>query len=315
MNLEEKKDISIIVPVFNEEENVIPLFNEIKEVLDNLSLDYEIIFINDGSSDNTLSNLSKLKPIKIINFRKNFGQTYALDAGIKNSKGSIIVTLDGDMQNDPRDIPNLIKEINKGYDIVSGWRVDRKDPFSKKFNSSLANFFRGILIKDSIHDSGCAIKAYKRICFEDIDLFGEIHRFIPGILKWQGFKISEIKVNHRPRIKGKTKYSLSRIIKGFLDVISVWFWRKYSGRPLHFFGGIGLILISVGFLIIFTLLVLRVLGLIFLKDSILPLSSFFMILIGMNFFTSGLIMDVSIKNYYKLRNNSPYRIKEIIENK
>lgn len=313
--MKRKKIISIVIPVFNEEKNVISLFNEIKEVLNSFKFSYEVIFVNDGSKDNTLKLLLTLHPIKIINFRKNFGQTYALDAGIKEAKGNIIVTMDGDMQNDPKDIPSLIKKIEEGYDIVSGWRVKRKDPFSKKINSYLANLLRRILIKDNIHDSGCAIKAYKKECFEDIDLFGEIHRFIPGILKWQGFKIGEIKVNHRPRLNGKTKYSFSRIIKGFLDIISVWFWKKYSDRPLHFFGVIGIVLSTIGFSIIFIIFTLRIFGLIFLKDSVLPLSGFFMILIGFHFFTSGLIMDVNIKNYYKIRKSNPYCIKEVIENK
>jgi len=310
----DKKDLSIVIPVYNEEKNVKDLYEETKGVLSRLGFSYEIIFINDGSTDNTLEVLSKLKPVKIISFRKNFGQSCALDAGIKMSKGNIIITMDGDNQNDPNDIPSLIKEIEKGYDVVSGWRCKRKDCFSKIMASFFANFFRKILIKDGIHDSGCTLKAYKKECFNDLDLYGEIHRFIPGILRWQGFKIGEIKVNHRFRKNGKTKYTFTRIIKGFLDLISLWFWRKYSGRPLHFFGGIGALISFSGLFIIFLLFFLRIFGFIYLSGSILPMAGFFMILIGIHFFTSGLLMDVALKNYYKARKGGPYHIKELIEN-
>ncbi len=309
--MNKKKDVSIIIPVYNEEENIELLHKETKEVLDGLNLSYEIIFINDGSTDNTLKVLLSLKGIRVINFRKNFGQSCALDAGIKLSKGEIIITMDGDMQNDPKDIPLLLKTLEGGFDLVSGRRFNRKDSFSKTTASFLANLLRNFLIRDGIHDSGCTLKAYKRECFDDLDLYGEIHRFIPGVLRWQGFKIGEVEVNHRPRKNGKTKYSFSRIIKGFLDVISLWFWRKYSGRPLHFFGGFGALISGMGFLIIFILFFLRILKLISLVNSILPLAGFFMIIIGIHFFTSGLLMDVALKNYYKTKKSNPYYIRKI----
>ena len=238
INGNDKKQIAIsaVVPVYNEEKNVARLHQELKEALAEIGGFFEIIFVNDGSTDNTLEELKKLKPVKIINFRKNFGQTAAMDAGIKEARGEIVITMDGDGQNDPRDIPLLLEKINEGYDVVSGWRWQRKDKPMKRFLSRGANFLRKFLVSDNIHDSGCSLKAYRKECFDKVDLYGEMHRFIPAILRWRGFKIGEVKVSHRPRSAGETKYDWKRIPKGFLDMTSVWFWRKYSDRPLHLFG-------------------------------------------------------------------------------
>ena len=244
--MNKKINISVIIPVYNEEKNVSILHNSLKKVLDKLKRTYEIIFIDDGSDDNTLKELVKLKKIKIIKFRKNFGQTAAMSAGFRAAKGKIIISMDGDLQNDPKDIPRLIKKINEGYDVVSGWRFKRKDSISKKFFSKIANFFRRKLINDNIHDSGCSLKIYKKECIESIDLYGEMHRYIPALLGWKGFKIGEVKVEPHARKYGKTKYGLARVFKGLLDLINVWFWRKYSFRPLHIFGGLGVILTIFG---------------------------------------------------------------------
>lgn len=222
--------ISIVIPLKDEEKNVSKLHREVKEVFKKNKLKGEFIFVDDGSSDKTLEELKKLKPIKVIAFRKNFGQTAAMDAGIKEAKGEVIVTMDGDLQNDPNDIPKLLNKMEEGFDVVSGWRKNRKDSFSKKFASRGANWLRGILIKDGINDSGCSLKAYKKECFDNLDLYGEMHRFIPATLKIKGFRIGEVVVNHRPRIAGKTKYNFKRVLKGFLDMLSVWFWRKFSWK-------------------------------------------------------------------------------------
>jgi glycosyltransferase involved in cell wall biosynthesis len=305
--------ISVVIPVYNEAENVVALHQSLREVLKNLGISFEIIFIDDGSTDNTLVELKKLKSIKIIIFRKNFGQTAALDAGIKQTKGKIIVTMDGDGQNDPKDIPLLLAKINEGYDVVSGWRWQRKDPLTKKFASRGANFLRKFFANDGIHDSGCTLKVYRRECFDKVDLYGEMHRFIPAILKWRGFKISEVKVSHFPRKSGETKYNWKRIPKGFLDMFSVWFWRKYANRPLHLFGGVGLALIMTGSITLAILLGLRLFGLISLYGRIWPLISVFLILTGVQFFVFGILADISIKNNYKVTEQEPYQIKEIFE--
>lgn len=307
------KMINIIVPVYNEEKNVAQLHQEIIKALSSLTFSFEIIFINDGSTDNTLTELKKLSPVKIINFRKNFGQTAALDAGIKNALGEIVITIDGDLQNDPADIPKLINKLNEGYDCVSGWRWQRKDAFHKKFISQGANFLRKLLINDHIHDSGCTLKVYRKECFDNLDLYGEMHRFIPAMLIWRGFKITEIKTNHRPRLNGKTKYNTSRIIKGLVDMIAVWFWRKFSTRPLHIFGGIGLTMLIIGSTIITVLFFLRLFSIVSLTNTIWPLASFFMVLTGIQLLVSGLLADMIIKNYYKTHHYHPYNIKEIIK--
>ena len=306
--------LSVIIPAYNEDGNVASLYAEILAALKPLGVSFEIIVVNDGSRDKTLDVLKTLRPITIVNFRKNFGQTAALDAGIKAAAGDVIITMDGDGQNDPADIPALLAELNEGFDVVSGWRWQRKDPLSKRVISRGANFLRRFFISDGIHDSGCTLKAYRKECFENLDLYGEIHRFIVGVLRWQGFHVAEVKVNHRPRRSGKTKYTASRVLKGFLDMISVWFWRKYSARPLHLFGGLGAVFFGAGFLLTGTLFVLRFLSLISLQGSIWPLAGFFLMLIGIQLFVSGILGDISVKNYYRIHGSAPYRIKEIIKN-
>ena len=305
---------SVVIPIYNEEGAVANLHRDIKNVLDTLQQPYEIIFVDDGSQDRSLARMKDLNPLKIISFRKNFGQTAALDAGIKQAQGEVIITLDGDGQNPPSEIPKLLKKLDRSdYDVISGWRYQRKDSFGKKFASRGANFLRGFLVKDEIQDSGCSLKVYKRECFEDIDLYGEMHRFIPAILKWQGFKIGEVKVEHKERTTGKTKYNWKRTIKGFLDMWSVWFWRKYSARPLHLFGTLGLIMGAIGSILGICLTILRIFGLISLQSSIWPLVAVFLIIVGLQLFVSGILADIAVKTYYKGR-NSNYTIKEIINN-
>jgi glycosyltransferase involved in cell wall biosynthesis len=303
-------DLSVIVPVYNEQDSVENLHKEIVQVLSCKKKSYEIIFVDDGSSDNTVGNLMKLSPVIIISLRKNFGQTAAIDAGVKKSNGDIIITMDGDGQNDPADIPLLLSKIEEGYSVVSGWRWKRKDNLSKRFVSRTANIIRKFFINDGIHDSGCTLKAYKKECFVATDLYGEMHRFIPAMLRWQGFRIGEVKVNHRPRKFGRTKYGWDRAVKGFLDMISVWFWGKYSARPLHLFGGIGLVLCASGSLLLLYLFIMRLLGLISLHGSIWPLAGFFFVLIGIQLLVSGLLADAILKSYYKIHKERPYSIKE-----
>ena len=243
------KDISVVVPVFNEEGNVKELHSEILEVCKRLECEFEIIFIDDGSSDKTAEICQTLCPLKFIQMRRNFGQTAAMDAGIKAAQYDYIVTMDGDLQNDPADIPHMIEYLEENnLDVVSGWRKNRKDSFMKRFTSRGANFLRHMIVHDGIHDSGCSLKVYRRECFEGINLYGEQHRFIPALLKIKGFTVGEVVVNHRPRTSGVTKYNWKRTIKGFVDMISVWFWNKFASRPLHLLGGAGLGFIGLGFI-------------------------------------------------------------------
>jgi glycosyltransferase involved in cell wall biosynthesis len=305
-------DISVIVPIYNEKKNVPLLYDKIFKVLKSITKDFEIIFIDDGSTDGSYEEMKKLRDLTIIKFRKNFGQSAAMDAGFHNANGKIIISMDGDLQNDPSDIPRLLKKLKeKDLDVVCGWRYKRKDTLEKRIFSIFANAFRNFLIKDPVHDSGCSLRAYKRECFEDFDLMGEMHRYIPSLLRWKGFKIGEEKVSHHKRKFGKTKYSLSRVIRGFLDLFVVWFWRKFSGRPVHIFGGLGIITIGFGILTGLYSIYLKIIQKVSLSDTFLPDVAVFSIIIGIQFFISGIMTDIAIKNYYKCGNSKIYNIHKI----
>ncbi len=309
-----KCSLSVVVPLYNEEGNVLELHRRIKAALQKMGNPYEIIFVDDGSRDKTLVEAKQCTPVKLIVFRKNFGQTAAFDAGIKAATNDIIVTLDGDLQNDPDDIPLLIGKINEGYDVVSGWRYKRQDPWSKKIPSRIANLLRKVLIHDNIHDSGCSLKAYRRECFKDIDLFGEMHRFIPAILELEGFRVAEVKVSHHPRVHGVTKYNWKRGMKGFVDMLSIWFWRKYSHRPLHLFGGVGVFLFSLGGVILAWMLVEKLVFGASLSERLWPLIGVFFALIGIQLFVSGLLADISVRSYYQARHRMNYNVREVVTN-
>lgn len=308
--------ISIVVPIYNEEGNVRELHREIVEVCEREQYTYEVIFIDDGSEDGTGRICKELAPLKYIRMRKNFGQTAAMDAGIKAAQYGYIVTMDGDLQNDPEDIPHLVQYLEeKDLDIVSGWRKNRKDSPMKKFTSRGANFLRGIIVKDNIHDSGCSLKIYRRECFDHINLYGEMHRFIPALLKIKGFTVGEIVVNHRPRTSGVTKYNWKRTIKGFVDMIALWFWGKFSSRPLHIFGGTGIAFLFFGFLCAVWSFVLFISGAKMSNNIMPPLLTIFFCVIGLLMFVFGLMSDIMLKTYHGLGIDSTYSIKEIVENK
>jgi glycosyltransferase involved in cell wall biosynthesis len=304
--------LSVIVPIFNEAENIKALHQEIETVLRSLGASHEIIFIDDGSSDNSLAILRALPRVKIISFRKNFGQTAALSAGFNLASGDIIVTLDGDGQNDPADIPALLSRLEQGYDVVCGWRRKRRDNLAKRFASWGARQLRRILVRDFIHDAGCTLRVYKAEAVDVLkNISGETHRFIPSLLAMEGFKIAELPVRHRPRRFGITKYNWRRTIKGFVDMIGIWFWRGYANRPLHLFGGLGLVLIGLGSALGAALFVLYDYS---LQNKIWPLVFVVLILAGVQLFVSGLLADVATKQFYQNNNKKPYSIKDIIEN-
>lgn len=308
--------ISVVVPVFNEEGNVRELHKEILEACKKENYNFEIIFVDDGSKDKTPEICKELKPLKYIRMRKNFGQTAAMDAGIKAAQYDYIVTMDGDRQNDPADIPKLVNYLEENdLDIVSGWRKNRKDTVMKKFTSRVANFLRGIIVKDNIHDSGCSLKIYKKECFDHINLYGEMHRFIPALLRIKGFEVGEVVVNHRPRTAGVTKYNWKRTIKGFVDMISLWFWSKYAVRPLHIFGAGGMVSIFLGVVCAIWSIVLFALGYKMSNNIMPPLLTVFFIIVGLLMFIFGLMSDMMSKTYYGSGIDKSYSIKETIENK
>ena len=307
-------EISVVIPVMNEEGNVAELHREIVETCVAHNYTYEVIFVDDGSSDRTIEIIKGLSPVKLIEFRKNFGQTAAMDAGIKAAQYDYVVTMDGDRQNDPADIPAMLNFIeSEGLDVVSGWRKNRKDSFAKHFVSRGANQLRKLLINDRIHDSGCSLKVYRRACFKGISLYGEMHRFIPAILKIKGFKVGEVVVNHRARTAGVTKYNWRRTLKGLIDMISVWFWNKYSVRPLHLLGGLGIsamiLSILAGAWTFYQFLIGQS-----MSDSAWPLVTMFLFLGGLQLFISGLLADIIIKNYFETTKDHSYSIARVIEN-
>lgn len=308
--------ISVVVPVFNEEGNVRELHKEILEACKKENYNFEIIFVDDGSKDKTPEICKELKPLKYIRMRKNFGQTAAMDAGIKAAQYDYIVTMDGDRQNDPADIPKLVNYLEENdLDIVSGWRKNRKDTVMKKFTSRVANFLRGIIVKDNIHDSGCSLKIYKKECFDHINLYGEMHRFIPALLRIKGFEVGEVVVNHRPRTAGVTKYNWKRTIKGFVDMISLWFWSKYAVRPLHILGAGGMVSIFLGVVCAIWSIVLFALGYKMSNNIMPPLLTVFFIIVGLLMFIFGVMSDMMSKTYYGSGIDKSYSIKETIENK
>ena len=316
----EQVAISFVIPVMNESENVAQLHAEIvsaakksiavlNDSVKDVSKQVEIIFVDDGSTDTTVAELKKLSPITIIELRRNFGQTAALDAGIKAASGEYLVTLDGDGQNDPASVPDMFKKLlDEDVDVVCGWRAKRKDSSSKRFISAGARWLRSFLVSDGVHDSGCTLRVYRGDCFNGLTLRGEMHRFIPALLKWRGFKVREMPVNHRARLHGVSKYSMSRTVKGFLDMLALWFFRKYASRPLHFLGGLGLLAFLSGMFLFSFLFVMRLFGMISLSDSIWPLVAVFGMLFGIQMFVSGLLMDLVISN----AKGEMYQVKRVV---
>jgi glycosyltransferase involved in cell wall biosynthesis len=302
---------SVIIPVYNEAPNVAELHRRVLVVMQGLQKPFEIVFVNDGSNDETANELDKLHPATLITFRKNFGQTAAIDAGIKQAQGDVLITLDGDLQNPPEEIPKLLAFLEShDYDVVSGWRKERQDKFGKRFISRGANRLRKLFLNDGIHDSGCTLKVYRKACFEDVDLYGEHHRFIPAILRLNGFSIGEVEVAHSARAAGKTKYGAERIFRGFIDMLGLWFWRNYSYRPLHLFGGIGFSLVSLGTALLVLLAIMRLAWAYPLSTSIWPLVAVLAIVAGLQLLITGLLAEVLAKSYYTGRRS--YTIKSVV---
>ncbi|MBA3071229.1 MAG: glycosyltransferase family 2 protein, partial [Nitrospirae bacterium] len=245
--------VSVVIPLYNEEENIAILHERLKETLDRIGCDYEIIYVDDGSADRTLAGLEKIqaedKKVVILSLRRNFGQTAAFAAGFDFARGDIVITMDGDLQNDPADIPKFL-DLIKDHDLVSGWRKKRKDAFiTRRLPSMLANWIISKVTGVKLHDYGCSLKAYRREVIKNLKLYGEMHRFIPAVASWYGVRVVEVETTHYPRLRGKSKYGLSRTMKVILDLITVKFLQSFSTKPLQFFGPIGLFSSAAGFLI------------------------------------------------------------------
>ena len=307
--------ISIILPVLNEEENLEEMNTEIVGVVENMDVDYEIIYIDDGSTDRSFEILSEMreqnKNIKVIQFRRNFGQTAGLAAGFDHASGDVIFTMDSDRQNDPNDIPMMLEKINEGYDLISGWRFDRQDAWlSRKLPSKLANGLISKITGVSLHDYGCSLKAFRKEVIENIQLYGEMHRFIPAIASWMGVRIAEVKVNHRARVAGTSKYGISRTFRVILDLITVKFLLQYSARPIHFFGGIGMASGLTGFLIAVVMTVQRFFFGIPMGDRPLLLLAVLLMFIGLQFITFGLLGELMTRTYHEAQNKPIYVVRQ-----
>lgn len=310
-------DISIVVPIYNEEENIPLLYAEIKEVMDSTDYQYELICVDDGSSDRSVAVLEQLSSeddrLVVIELRRNFGQTAAMSAGFDHARGDIIVTMDGDLQNDPHDIPAMVEKLNSGYDVVTGWRHDRKDPFiSRKLPSLLANKLISWITGVGLHDYGCTLKAFRREVTENIRLYGEMHRFIPAIASGMGISFTEVKVNHRARRFGTSKYGISRTIRVVLDLLTVKFMLSYATRPLHVFGTVGVVSSFIGFATVFVMLVQRQFFDMPMGDRPLLLLAVLLIFIGIQFVTSGLLAELIVRTYHESQHKPIYYVRRQI---
>lgn len=320
-NMDEKQksiDISVVIPVYNEEENLKELYEKLSNVLRVITENFELIFVDDGSTDNSFNILKEIntgdKKVKVIKFRRNFGQSAALTAGFDYSRGNLIITMDGDLQNDPDDIPLLLKTINEGYDIVNGWRADRKDPFfSKKLPSKISNWLASKLTGVKLHDFGCTLKAFRREVVENMNLYGEMHRYIPALASWMGVSIAEVKVRHHPRQYGKSKYGITRLMRGMLDLITVKFLLSYSTRPLQLFGIPGMISFFVGLVIGLYLTIGKLFFGMSLADRPLLLLAVLLIFLGTQFITMGLLGEIITRTYYEVQGKPIYAVKEIVD--
>lgn len=309
-----KPQISVVITVFNEEDNIQPLLEQTYTAL--AAIDYEVILIEDGSTDRTVAEVKKYanSRTKLIIFNRNFGQTTALAAGIDMATGEYICTMDGDLQNDPTDIPVMLqKAIDEEWDVVAGRRANRKDGFVlRKIPSKIANWVIRNTTKVYLKDYGCTLRVYKSEIAQGMGLYGELHRFIPVLAKQQGAKMTEMDVKHHPRIHGESKYGLSRTFKVMSDLILMLFFQKYFQRPIHLFGGIGIIAFMIGMLINFYLLVLKLMG-----EDIwgrpLMILGFILVLGGIQFITTGIIAEIIVRTYFESQNKTTYTIKSVYQ--
>ncbi len=318
MDRQPEPRLSVVIPVFNEEDNIAPLLEELLPVLKDLNVPFEIIVVDDGSTDHSwaiLQSLQKSEPrIKLIRLRKNFGQTAALSAGFDYAKGEVIISLDADLQNSPRDIPLLLSKVEDGFDIVSGWRKNRKDRlFSRRLPSLIANWLISWLTGIKLHDYGCTLKAFRREVIKSIKLYGELHRFIPAIASYMGVSIAEVEVHHRPRRHGKSKYSIFRFTRVILDMLTVKFLLSYSTRPLQIFGLIGLASGVLGFAISLWLSYQRLVLKISVANRPLLLLGVLLMVIGFQFITLGLLAEILVRAYHESSGKSIYHVREIID--
>ena len=310
-------DVSIVIPFLNESPNLHTLCEELKMAMDSMDKEYEVLFIDDGSQDDGVDILkafrAQMPQIKVVSFRRNFGQTAAMVAGLDYAQGDIVVTLDADRQNDPADIPALVAKIEEGYDMVCGWRFNRQDKYmSRRLPSILANKLISKITDVNLHDYGCTLKAMRKDLAKRVTLYGEMHRFIPAVASGIGAKIAEVKVNHRARVAGESKYGISRTFRVILDLITVKFLLRFHSRPLHFFGLPGLLLGGVGGILITYLTIARLFFEMPLSDRPILIFGFMLLIIGLQFILFGLIGEMQTRTYYESQNKPIYHVRHTV---
>ncbi len=307
--------VSVVIPAYNEEENLPVLYERLKAVLDRLEGDYEILFVDDGSTDGSFEVLRDLarrdERVRVIRFRRNYGQTAAMYAGFEHATGDVIVTMDADLQNDPEDIPRLLRKLEEGYDIVSGWRKDRKDPFlSRRLPSKIANWIISKVTGVELHDYGCTLKAYRSEIAKRYRLYGDMHRFLPALARRFGARVTEIPVRHHPRLYGRSKYGIGRTVRVILDIFLVKFLNEYITKPLYVFGGIGFLLLTAGILIELYLTLLKIFTGADIGGRPLLILGVLLILAGIQLLSTGIIAELIVRTYYESRGEKPYVIEE-----
>lgn len=312
--------ISVVLPVYDEEENIVALHEEIAAVLDKVPGQSEIIYVDDGSRDQTLTRLRELHDqddrVVVIEFRRNFGQTAAMAAGFEHARGEVVIAMDADRQNDPADIPKLLAKMEEGYDLVSGWRFDRKDGYwLRLFPSKIANKLISWATDVRLHDYGCSLKAFRHDVVKQLSLYGEMHRFIPALASAVGVRIAEVKVNHRARVAGESKYGISRTFRVILDLITVKFLLRFSSKPMQFFGSIGLISSFIGFALCFYLTVEKLFYHVPMSDRPLLLLGIMLIFIGLQFITVGLLAELMTRTYHEAQDKPIYTVRNFLRKK
>lgn len=310
-------DVSIVIPIYNEAESLRPLYERLRLLLDRWERSFEVIFVDDGSHDGSVEILRQLHAldarIQIILLRRNFGQTAAFAAGFDRAHGSVIITMDGDLQNDPTDIPKLLDKIDAGYDIVSGWRIDRQDKlWSRRIASRSANWLISKLTGVHLHDYGCSLKAYRREVVDGIDLYGEMHRFIPALASWMGVRVTEIPVNHAARQFGQSKYGLGRTIRVLLDLLTVKFLLDYATRPIQIFGLLGLATLATGSFLGAYLTTIRLFFDQAIGDRPLVILAALLIMIGVQLIIVGLLGEVMVRTYHETQRKPIYAVRQAL---
>ncbi len=322
----EALDLSLVIPVYNEEDNLAALAAEIRAALDSTGLNYEVLFIDDGSRDSSFACLQDLAAadshIVAIRFRRNYGQTAAFAAGFDYARGAVIVTLDADRQNDPADIPALLTKLAEGYDVVNGWRQNRQDNLVRRFPSRVANWLIAETSGVHLKDRGCSLRAFRHEVVDDLNLYGELHRFIPELVNFSGFSMAEVPVNHRARVAGQSKYGLSRTFRVILDLFTIHFLRKYGDRPMQLFGRWGIILFALGALIGGYLTALKLwagitgglagFNAMRIGDRPLLLLAVLLVILGVQFIVMGLLAELTTRTYYETQGLRVYRVRQII---